>query len=123
MFWSPKTLKCQIYDNNVLVDLNSCSDDVLEDLSDAVMVHWKTPDKSAVWFDAEIYEKHHFFKHPTISIDIACYKIDAQTIIKRRQIDISRLYIDKMLGKKFKINPISTLIRKWSDNVEVAFVI
>ena len=122
MIWYPKTLKCQIYENNELVDLNTCSDPVLENLADCVIKYWKTPSSSAIWFDAEIYEKHYWFKPPKNYIEIVCFKQDHSSISGRKQVDISKLYIEKMVGKKFKINPEDNLFKKWSENVEVAFV-
>jgi hypothetical protein len=35
MRWYPKTLKCQIFEDGQLVDLNTCSDPVLESLADS----------------------------------------------------------------------------------------
>jgi hypothetical protein len=122
MIWYPKTLKCQIYDNNELVDLNTCSDPVLENLADSIFVHWKTPTNSALWFDVEIYEKHYWFRPTKNSIEVACYKHEPNSISGRKQMDISKLYIDKMVGKKFKIKPEDTIVRKWNENVEVVFV-
>jgi hypothetical protein len=86
------------------------------------MTHWKTPHNSAVWFDTGIYEKHYWFKPTKTTIEIECFKFDLDTHDKRKQLDISKLHINKMLGKKFKITPKETLIRKWTDNVEVVFV-
>lgn len=122
MMWHPKTLKCQIYDNNEIVDLTKCSDDTLEEIADLCVAHWKTPHNSAIWFDVEIYEKHYWFKPAKNFIEIAAYKFDLNSHDRRIQVDISKLYIDKMLGRKFKITPKNGLIRKWSENVEVAFV-
>lgn len=123
MIWSPQTLKCQIYDDNKLVDLNQCHDDVLEELADLCLSYWKTPHNSAVWFDVEIYEKHYWSIPPKNFIEICAFKFDLNKHDKRRQVSVSKLYIDKMVGKRFKITPKSGLIRKWSDNVEVAFVV
>jgi hypothetical protein len=122
MIWYPKTLKCQIYEDDKLIDLNTCSDPILEHLADCIMIHWQTPTNSAIWFDAEIYEKHYWFKPPKNTIEIACYRLDMHSITRRKQIDISKLYIDKMIGKRFKINPEDTAFRKWT-NTEVAFVV
>lgn len=122
MIWYPKTLKCQIYEDGNLIDLNTCSDPILEHLADCIMVHWRTPNNSAIWFDAEIYEKHYWFKPSKNSIEIVSYKLDMDSISRRKQVDVSKLYIDKMIGKKFKIEPEDTIYRKWT-NVEVAFVV
>jgi hypothetical protein len=120
--WYPKTLKCQIYDDNKLIDLNKCSDTILENLADSIFVHWKTPINSAIWFDVEIYEKHYWFQPPKNYIEIVCFKLDVNSLSRRKQIDISKLYMDKMFGKRFKITPEDTIYRKWSNNVEVMFV-
>jgi hypothetical protein len=122
MRWYPKSLKCQIYENNELVDLNTCSDPCVDNLADAIFVHWRTPTNSAIWFDVQIYEKHYWFRPNKTSIEIEAYKHAPETIAGRKQVDISKLYIDRMVGKKFKIKPENTMFRKWSENVEVAFV-
>ena len=119
--WYPKSLKCQIYENGVPLDLNMCTDTELEDLADAIIVHWKTPENSAIWFNTAIYEKHSWFKPSKNSIEIECFKFDLYTESRTRQLDISKLYIDKMIGKRFKISPKNTLMRKWL-NAEVMFV-
>jgi hypothetical protein len=122
MRWYPKTLKCQVFEDGELMDLNTCSDPVLESLADSIMDHWKTPVNSAVCFDVEIYEKHYWFKKPKNSIEIVAYVHDTNQLSGRRQIDISKLYIDKMVGRKLSIQPKDDVMRKWSSTVEVAFV-
>ena len=122
MLWYPKALKCQVYENGNLLDLTTCSDSALENLADAIFVHWKTPDNSFIWFDVEIYEKQYWFRPARNAIEIAAFKRDPYSATGKRQISITKLYIDKMVGKKFKIKPENTSIRKWSDNMEVAFV-
>lgn len=122
MRWYPKTLKCQIFEDGQLVDLNTCSDPVLEALADSIMVYWKTPVNSAVWFDVEIYEKHYWFKRPKNSIEVVAYVQDMNKLSGRRQISVSQLYIDKMVWRKLPITPKDVLMRKWSSTLEVAFV-
>lgn len=122
MRWYPKTLKCQIYENNELLNLNTCSDATLENFADAIFVHWKTPTNSAIWFDIEIYEKHYWFKPKKNCLEVCAYKRDINSISGRTQVDISKLYIDKMVGKKFKIKPKDTIFHTWTEDMEVAFV-
>ena len=123
MRWYPKTLKCQIYEDGQLLDLNTCSDPVLESLADSIVKYWKTPVNSAVWFDVEIYEKHYWFKPPKNSIEVVAYIRDINRMSGRKQVSISQLYIDKMVGRKLPIEPEESIMRKWSSNVEVAFVV
>lgn len=123
MKWYPKTLKCQVYENEQLVDLTSCSDSVLENLADAIFPLWKTPVDSYIWFDVEIYEKQYWFKCPKNSIEIVAYKRDIYSATGRKQVTISNLNIEKMIGKKFQIKPENNVIRKWSENTQVAFII
>lgn len=122
MFWYPKTLKCQIYENNELIDLNKCSDPDLENIADEIVKHWRTPDGSALWFDVEIYEKHYWFKPTKTSIEVCAFLRDPNTMTGRRQISISKLHIDKKIGRKFKISPKESIFRSWK-NTEVAFVV
>lgn len=122
MIWYPKTLKCQIYENRNLLDLNTCSDSTLENFADAIMIHWRTPDNSAIWFDVEIYEKQYWFKPSKNCLEVVAFKRDTYEISGRKQVDISKLYIDKMVGKKFKIKPKDTIFHTWTENMEVMFV-
>lgn len=117
MFWSPKTLLVQVYEDNKLLDLNTLSDDTLGNIADAVFEVWKTPSNSAVFFRAEIFEKHYFCKHQEITIEICALNREES------QISISKLYIEKMVGRKFKITPKDNLFHKFAGNVEVAFVV
>lgn len=123
MFWYPKSLKCQIYENGNLLDLNKCGDAELEHLSDAIYPLWRTPVNSAVWFSVEIYEKQHFFKPPSNSIEIEAYIRSLDYISGRQQVSISKLYLDKMVGRKFPIKPDNTYLRTWGDKMEVMFVV
>lgn len=123
MKWYPKTLKCQVYENDELIDLTKCSDSVLENLADAIFPIWKTPVDSYIWFDVEIYEKQYWFRESKNSIEIVAYKHDIYSTTGRKQVSISNLYIEKMVGKKFKIKPENNLFRKWSENTEVAFIL
>jgi hypothetical protein len=86
------------------------------------MIYWKTPVNSAVWFDVAIYEKHYWFKQPKNSIEVVAYVQDINKLSGRRQINVSQLYIDKMVGRKLSITPKDDVMRKWSSTVEVAFV-
>lgn len=123
MRWYPKTLKCQIFEDGQLVDLNRCSDSVLECIADSIENYWKTPVNSAVWFDIQIYEKHYWFKPPKVSIEVVAYIQDMNKLSGRKQVNVSQLYIDKMVGRKMPISPKDHLLREWSPNVEVAFVV
>jgi hypothetical protein len=123
MRWYPKTLKCQVFEDGQLIDLNRCSDSVLESLSDSIVNYWKTPVNSAVWFDIQIYEKHYWFKPPKSSIEVVAYVHDMNKLSGRKQVNVSQLYIDKTVGRKMPISPKDELMRKWSPNVEVAFVV
>ena len=122
MTWSPKTLKCQIYEGDCPLDLAVVGDPELENIADEIVKLWKLPVGSAICFDVEIYEKQYWFKNSKTSLEVVCFKQDPNIFYGRRQISISNLYIDKMIGKKFPINPKNTVIRKW-NNVEVAFVV
>ena len=122
MTWYPKTLKCQIYEDGCPVDMARVGDPELENIADEIVKLWKFPVGSSVWFDVEIYEKQYWFKESKTSLEVVCFKKDENTFYGKSQIDISKLYVDKMLGKKFQINPKNTIIRKW-NNVEVAFVV
>ena len=122
MNWSPKTLKCQIYEDSCLVDLTNIGEPELEKIADEIVKIWKLPIGSYIWFDVEICEKQYWFKDSKTTLEVVCFKQDPNTIYGRHQINISKLYIDKMLGRKFEITPKNTIIRKWT-NVEVAFVV
>lgn len=122
MAWSPKTLKCQIYEDDCLLDLATVGDPELEILADEISNIWKLPTGSTISFDLEIYEKQYWFKNSKTSLEVVCFRQDPNVFYGRRQINISKLYIDRMIGKKFPINPKNTVIRKW-NNVEVAFVV
>lgn len=123
MFWYPKSLKCQIYENDKLLDLSRCGDAELEKLSDSIFPLWRTPTNSAVWFSVEIYEKQHFLKPSTNSIEIEAYKRALDYESGRQQVPISKLYIEKMIGRKFPIKPDNTYLRIWGEKMEVAFVV
>jgi hypothetical protein len=122
MTWSPKTLKCQLYEDDCPVDLANVGDPELENIADEIVKIWKLPTGSSIWFDVEIYEKQNWFKDSKTTLEVVCFKQDPNAFYGRTQISISKLYIDKMLGKKFQINPKSTVIRKW-NNLEVVFVV
>ncbi len=118
--WNPITLQCQVYENEVPVDLDQCSDETLEVLADAIEKLWKMPKDSALKFEVEIYEKHYWMKQPQNFIEIASY---VETPYRKKQISVSKLYIEKMVGNRMKITPEHTVFRKWSDDVEVMFVV
>lgn len=122
MSWYPKTLKCQIYEDNCLLDLATIGDPELENIADEIVKIWKLPQGSSIWFDVEIYEKQYWFKDSKTSLEVICFKQDPNMFYGKNQISISKLYIDKMIGVKFEIKPKNTIIRKWSS-VEVAFVV
>ena len=122
MTWSPKTLKCQLYEDGCPVDLSKVGDPELEDIADEIVKIWKLPVGSSVWFDVEIYEKQYWFKDSKTSLEVVCFKQDPNTFYGITQVSVSNLYIDKMLGKKFQITPKKSIIRKW-NNLEVAFVV
>lgn len=114
MFWSPKTLLIQVYENDELLDLNRLSDEKLGNIADAVFDLWKTPSNSAIHFRIEIFEKHYFCKHQENTIEVCAFNREDC------QVSISKLYIEKMIGKKFKIKSKNHNIL---ENTEVAFVV
>lgn len=120
MFWNPTILKTKVYQNGDEISLTNCSDADLESLADAIFPLWKTPTNSAVWFSVEIYERHYFFKRPTVSIEIECYKRDIGAIDGRWQVSISKMWLEKMKGRRITIFPKDTLYREWRD-MEVEF--
>lgn len=120
--WTPKTLKCQIYENGILLDLKSCTDAELQELIDCIFPLWKTSTQSALWFDIDVYEKHHLFKEKTITMEVACFTLNPDSFPARKQVSISAVKYDKMVGRKFSIQPKNTLCHKWKYPVEVAFV-
>lgn len=122
MNWFPKTLKCQIYEDDCPIDMSRVGDQELENIADEISDIWKLPNGSSIWFDVEIYEKQYCVKESKTSLEVVCFKHDPNLFYGRRQISVSKFYIDKMLGKKFRINPKNTIIRKW-NNLEVAFVV
>ena len=122
MTWSPKTLKCQLYEDGCPLDLATIGDPELDNVADEIVKIWKLPDGSSIWFDVEMYEKQYWFKGSKTSLEVICFKRDPNSFYGRTQISISQLYIDKMVGRKFSINPKNTVIRKW-NNLEVAFVV
>lgn len=118
MFWSPKSLLVQVYENDKLLDLNTLSDDTLGNIADAVFELWKTPSNSAVSFRVEIFEYHYFCKHQETTIEVRAYDREDCSIA------ISKIYYaEKKIGKKFKIKPKDNLFHKFNGNVEVAFVV
>ena len=123
MNWWPSTLKCQIYENNQLLDLKSCSKAELHSLTDAIFEYWKTSEQSLRWYDVDVYEKYHLFKQPTISIEVACFIRKPDSYTGRKQVSISKFNTVNPVGRKLKITPKSTLYRKWTEPVEVAFVV
>ncbi len=117
MFWSPKTLLVQVYENDKLLDLNNLSDDTLGNIADATFELWKTPSNVAISFRVEIFEKHYFCKHHETTIEVCAFNREDC------QVSISKLHIEKKIGKKFKITPKDNLFHKFNGNVEVAFVV
>ena len=122
-FWSPKVLKCQIYEDNVLVDLSKLHGVVLEGLVHAIYPLWRTSPESTIWYGVEVYKRKSIFDFPHIEIDIEAYIRDDTRMFGRRQISINKTNIGNKIGRKIRIQPNDTLIKKWSDNVEVAFVV
>jgi hypothetical protein len=120
--WTPKTLKCQIYEDNVLLDLNKCSVGELEAILDCVYPLWKTSEHSAIWFDIDVFEKHHLFKPVTRTIEIGCYVYNQSSFTHRKQVSMSKIHYDHMVGRKIPIQPKNTLCHKWKFPVEIAFV-
>lgn len=121
MIWYPKTLKCEIYENKERVDLNSCGDTELEKLADAIFPIIRSPTNSAVWMDIEIYEKHYWFRPPKNTLEVVAFI--AEPYEGKKQVSVSKLNMDKFLGKGFKIKAENTIMRKWSDDLVVRFVI
>lgn len=121
MFWNPTVLKTKVYQNGEEISLEKCSDAELESLADAIFHLWKTPTNSAVWFSVEIYERHFFFKRPTVTIEIECYKRDFGSIDGRYQVSVSKMWQEKMKGRRMIITPKDTLFREWRD-MEVEFI-
>ena len=120
--WTPKTLKCQIYENNALLDLRQCTDAELEALVECIYPLWKTSKNSAIWFDVDVFEKYHLFKQPTRTIEVGCYVHNLNSYNPRKQVSISRAHYDRLVGKKFPIQPRNIVFRKWVSPMEVAFV-
>ena len=123
MRWYPKTLKCQVYEDDTLLDLNSCGDPELEALADAIFPLIRSPVNAAIWLDVEIYEKQYWFKPPKNSIEIVALKPDPYSMSGKKQVSISQLYVDKLIGRFYAITPENTTFRKWSSNLKVAFVV
>ncbi len=122
MSWYPKTLKCQFYENGVLLDLAKVGNAELESLADEVFKFWKMSSGSAVWFDVEIYEKRYWFKPTKVSMEVVCFKINPTMISGKEQVSISKMYVEEKVGKKFKIQPKNTPLCTWIGP-EVAFVV
>lgn len=118
--WYPVTLQCQVYENEVPINLDECSDETLEVLADAIQHLWKMPKDSALSFEIEIYEKHYWCLPPKNFIEVSAF---VETPYRKKQVNISKLYIEKMVGTRMKITPEDTLFRKWTDDVEVMFVV
>ena len=115
--WYPVTLKCQVYENEVPVNLDECSDETLEVLADAIEKLWKMPKYSTLKFEVEIFEKYYWFKPPQNFIEISAF---VETPYRKKQVNISQLYIEKMVGTRIKITPENTLFR---NDIEVMFVV
>ena len=122
-FWSPDVLKCQIYENGVLVNLNTLHETVLEELVDAIYPLWKTSSNSSIWYGIQVYEKRSLFSSPLTEIDIEAYIRDINRISGKKQVSINRLHVQHKIGKKFKIEPAHTAMKRWNGPVEVAFVV
>lgn len=122
-FWSPAVLKCQIYEDNVLVDLSILHGVVLEELVHSIYPLWRTSPDSSIWYGVEVYERKSLFNFPHIEINIEAYIRDDNRMFGRRQISINKTNIGNKIGRKIRIEPKNTMLKKWSDNVEVAFVV
>lgn len=120
--WTPKVVKCQIYENGVLLDLKTCSDSELDALVDAIYPLWRTSDSSAIWFDVEVYDKHHMFKEPTRTMEVAAYIKKDYGFPFRKKVSVSNSNYTILVGRKIQIQPKNVLCHKWKEPVEVAFV-
>lgn len=105
------TVRVSILENGVKKDITKYDNTKQKEIRDAVTTLWETPPKNLYEFQAEIFEKKHWFKtnEPT-ALYVCCYENENRT-----PFNIPNRYRSKFIGKTIPLN------LAWSEKIEVRF--
>ena len=121
MFWKSKRLTCEIYEGGTLLDLTTCAYAELLSLVTAIQEIWKVSENPDIWYTVEMKEKKSFFREPTYSIRVACYKLSPNAWKGKQQIRFQTIPHGRSLQTPVVIHPHPTLTHTWRQPVEVIF--
>lgn len=121
MFLKSKRLKCQLYENEIPIDLSFCEYSELLSLISAIQEIWKEPEFSDSWYVVELKEKKQFFSTPILSIRVSAFTLSPNAWRGKRKLNIHKVSHGRPLGERVRIHPRNTLTHTWKEPVEVVF--
>lgn len=120
LIWNTFNLECLIYENNVLIDIQSCSDSELIELSNAIIKTIFEEDSiSSETISSESTSSK--YTHSVI-INLVSSKDDPLFIRKQKQINILKKNGESFLYERLRITPKNTLCHTWKHPVEVLLI-
>jgi hypothetical protein len=114
--------RATIYKNGEGLDLSKLSDEKVQALRQGILQIWKAPERSAILFDVDTYEKRKG-RLTDITLVVSAYVKDSTRLDDRRKIKIPSLYSERIVGKRHRITPPQVGQTPWDGTYEVDFTV